>query len=224
MIYLSYLPLNARDADVQRDLRDGYQMHKTIARAFGDSDDAQRDARVLFRTDENTGRPIVLVQSKTAPDWSTLSSEYCLTSPQVKHIEPVLRESSLWSFRLRANPTKSDAAQRGEKRDRGKRVGIYLESERMEWLHRKAGANGFVVLEARVQEEGRAYPQNRGDEKEVSLRQVQSRLKDGKGNFSAARFEGVLQVADAAEFTRALENGIGAAKAFGFGLLSLKRA
>lgn len=224
MIYLSHLPLNARDQNVQRELRDGYQMHKRLAHAFGQSDDEQLAARVLFRADESAGRPIVLAQSKIAPDWSTLPDGYCLGLPQVKEIEPALREGGLWSFRLRANPTKSDGAIRSEKRDRGKRVGIYRESERLEWLHRKAASNGFLILEARVLDEGRSYPHQKSDGKEYSLRQVQSRLNAGKGSFSAAIFEGVLQVADATELARALENGIGPAKAFGFGLLSLKRA
>lgn len=229
MIYFSCLKLNARDKSAQRDLRDFYQMHKTLARAFGNSDQEQREARVLFRFEESDGRPIVLVQSKTAPNWSTLPDGYCLGIPRIKDIEPALSENGLWSFRLRANPTKSDAAQKSETRDRGKRVGIYREEERIQWLHRKAAANGFTVLEARVQDEGRIYSQASKDEagedeKRVVLRQVQSRLKDGKGIFSAARFEGVLRVDDGKTFSQALENGIGAGKAFGFGLLSLKRA
>ena len=43
----------------------------------------------------------------------------------------------------------------------------------------------------------------------------------GSGEFSAARFDGTLAVADAEKFVRAIENGIGKARGFGFGLLSV---
>jgi CRISPR system Cascade subunit CasE len=46
-------------------------------------------------------------------------------------------------------------------------------------------------------------------------------LPDRKIQFSAARFDGVLQISDADLFTDALESGIGSAKGFGFGLLSV---
>jgi CRISPR system Cascade subunit CasE len=37
------------------------------------------------------------------------------------------------------------------------------------------------------------------------------------------RFDGVLRVTDAARLVEAVRSGIGPAKAFGFGLLSLRR-
>ena len=47
----------------------------------------------------------------------------------------------------------------------------------------------------------------------------------GRGvTFAGALFEGVLEVRDAGAFRSALETGIGPAKAFGFGLLSLSRS
>lgn len=224
MFYLSQLLVNRRDKQLQRDLRDYYQLHKTLAKAFENTDAAQQAARVLFRVDEFNEALSILVQSKTAPDWSCLSEGYCLSSPQVKQIDPILPAGSIWRFRLHANPTKADASQRDEKRKRGKRIGIYPESERIAWLHRKADINGFRVLEARVRDEGRAYRHQRDDGEDYSLKQVQFQLGANRGNFSAASFDGVLEVINAVDSARALENGIGPAKAFGFGLLSLRRA
>jgi CRISPR-associated protein Cas6/Cse3/CasE subtype I-E len=49
-------------------------------------------------------------------------------------------------------------------------------------------------------------------------------LRFGAHQFSAARFDGTLQVTDTDTFLKAVENGIGPAKGFGFGLLSLAPA
>ena len=46
-------------------------------------------------------------------------------------------------------------------------------------------------------------------------------LPDRRIQFSAARFDGVLQISTLGLFIHALENGIGPAKGFGFGLLSV---
>jgi CRISPR system Cascade subunit CasE len=53
---------------------------------------------------------------------------------------------------------------------------------------------------------------------------VGDRAKDDSLSFAGAIFDGALSVTDAAAFRAALETGIGPAKAFGFGLLSLSRA
>ena len=42
--------------------------------------------------------------------------------------------------------------------------------------------------------------------------------------FASVLFEGVLEVTDAERFRQALEQGIGSAKAYGFGLLSIAPA
>ena len=44
------------------------------------------------------------------------------------------------------------------------------------------------------------------------------------GEFLAVRFDGLLAVTDPALFRNTLQTGIGSAKAFGFGLLSLAPA
>lgn len=200
-MYLSKLELNPRSRQVMAELRDPYQMHRTISRAFGDGDEAYRDARCLFRVDESCdGRSIcALVQSKLEPDWGKWapSPDYLVAEPMIKPFTPSFKPGQRLVFRLRANPT--------VKRD-GKRIGIYDESERLVWLGRKGDASGFRVLEARVESDG----------KQKGL--------TGKGCetvFSAAVFDGVLEVTDVEIFVSTLTNGIGSAKGFGFGLLSI---
>jgi len=219
MIYLSQLILNPRHPDVRRGLSDSYRLHQSFARAFGDSQEA---ARVLFRVDESEGRIIALVQSQIEPEWSTLAAGYCRYEPAVKAIDPTPPVDGIWAFRLRANPTKADSSLRVEKRNRGKRVGIYREEERLAWIERQAERAGFRILQVNIHDEGRSVPKRRDDGQQYFLMQVQSREKNA--SFSAAQFDGLLQVVDTQKLKEALENGIGRGKAFGFGLLSLRRA
>lgn len=200
-MFMSLIELNPRSRQVQAELRDPYQMHRTLSRAFEDDGDAYREARCLFRVDDDdrTGRLSVLVQSRDRPDWegADLPNGYCLRIAGPKLFEPSFREGQMLRFRLRANPT--------VKRD-GKRLGLYRETEQHAWLARKAGDNGFHLLDVHARPERQ--------QKGVTAHGQQAA-------FAAVVFEGVLQVTNPGGFMGAVEGGVGAAKAFGFGLLSL---
>lgn len=196
-MFISYLPLNSRSAQVRAELRDPYQMHRTLTRAFGDDKDQYERARCLFRVDEDRNRGVyVLVHSRVAPDWSFLPGRYLDGNAQVKELTPVLQSGAVLAFRLRANPT--------VKRE-GKRLGLYTDEERMAWLHRKGEKHGFEVRRV-----------------DISLQDKQNADRAGKDvTMSAVRFDGVLRVVDPGLLAEALETGIGSGKGFGFGLLSL---
>ena len=226
-LYFSQLVLNERSREVQRDVRDPYQMHRTLCHALDDAcfanAEARARARLLFRVEQD-GPLYVMVQSKHKPDWTRFHAnaptEYLRGEVQCKAIEPDLRLDSIWMFRLRANPTKREGGQpAGQK---GKRVGIYREAERLAWLERKAQASGFRLLQVNVRDEGRAHHLSR-EGKTTSIVQVRCEVEGRKTSFSAARFDGTLQVMDTELFQATLAKGIGAGKGFGFGLLSLAK-
>jgi CRISPR system Cascade subunit CasE len=207
MIYLSRLSLNARSNRAQSEVRNPYEMHRSIARAFGDTEESQAAARCLFRIEDSgqSSMITVLVQSKTAPDWEALRAHagdrYFAAEPEVKEVALRLSAGERLAFRLRANPTVAHD---------GKRTGLYDDEARLKWLERKAEISGFGPLMVRVVDE----PAVKAKRKDVPASAV----------FSSARFEGLLVVKDADLLAAAVENGIGAAKGFGFGLLSLARA
>ena len=206
-MYLSRLALDPRARQVQSELANPYEMHRTLAGTFADRYDEER---LLFRVDADrrTGVPTVLLQSQHEPDWSALpEGRYLLDAgdnPASKPYEPGFAPGQLLSFRLRANPVKRD-------NDTGKRQGLLQEEEQRAWLDRKGEAAGFRVVRCHVIPEGiKEIPKRRGgQERQMSLLSV--------------RFDGVLQVTDPEALVEALASGIGAAKAFGFGLLSLAR-
>lgn len=219
-MFLSRLILNPRSRAAQRDLADPYQLHKTLSRGWPQQSEYSQ-ARVLFRIEESERRaPLVLVQSKTAPDWSFLESgessqsDYVCDPPDVKAWTPHLEAGRVLAFRLRANPT----VKRG-----GKRCGLYLEDERLRWLERKAESGGFALLSVNVRDEGRDFEKSAPDGNATRLRQMSVRIGVRDASFSAARFDGTLCVLAPDTFLGSLKNGIGSGKGLGFGLLSIAR-
>jgi len=198
-MYLSRLMLNLRSRQVRADLADRYEMHRTLLNAFPES--LPHDERVLYRIEEGTLEPIVrvLVQSQTEPDWHSvprLRDRYLLDDPEVRQIDIQVANNQRLRFRLQANPT--------VKRD-GKRHALYADDELVAWLQRKGDQHGFALgqLDFQIAKLGN---------------------KHGKGRkqvWHGVQFDGVLTVTNSPAFAEALRQGIGSAKAFGFGMLSI---
>ena len=231
-MFLSRLELNLRDALVRRDLASPYEMHKTLLSRGFDGFQKTQMGRVLFRvdTDRRSGLPALLVQSGFQPDWTKLPDRYLTRQADFKTFDPQFHVGQKLRFRLRANPTKRVAA----KNERlggvmlGKRVGLTTETEQIRWLlHKAAGSfslpGSWVPAKHPETDEPILLPNFRVD---VVPEGRERNGKEGhsRGAFLAVRFEGVLNVTDPAAFRTILETGVGSAKGFGFGLLSVAPA
>lgn len=201
-MYLSRLKPNWRSAQAIKELGDPYQLHRTLARAFGDD---LPKARLMFRVDTDDDRPVIVVQSQTEPDWSSLPADYA--RHEHKAITLDLVAGQMLRFRLAARPTKRDKAT-------GKRVTLRTDDEAIEWLRRKGTDAGFSIVSCQV-----------GDHRWQDTRQPETDADTrDRGKSRAVRyvqFDGVLVVTDPDKLRDAVRNGIGPQKAFGFGLLSL---
>lgn len=233
-MFLSKLVLNPRDRQARRDLGSPYEMHRTILSAGFDGVPKSDLGRVLFRIDADpTGRtpPVVLVQSSREPRWDNLPVGYVLAEPVSKPFDLHFRAGQRLRFRLRANPTKRVAS----KNERlggvmaGKRVGLATETEQIRWLLRKGTAGGFRIPGEWVQakhpqtEEPFELPNFRVDAiPEGRARNDKAGHRDG--SFVAIRFDGVLEVTNVDRFRETVFTGVGSAKGFGFGLLSVAPA
>ena len=237
MIFLSRLQLDPLARRVQTELARPYEMHRTLCHAFPDlAGDEWTAARVLFRVDDDGARLQLLVQSKREPDWHAFSQHlksvrYLLTMPQVKEWQPQLNHGQTLRFRLLANPTFRPKKEDGSD---GERRGLYREYERLDWLARQGARCGFALPQTRMTLESNGEPMIfRGRPHNTLVLDLPTcqvidlndgrrfLLPDRKIQFSAARFDGVMQISNADLFAHALENGIGTAKGFGFGLLSV---
>lgn len=226
-MYLSRLILNPRTRRVQQELANPYELHRTLLRAFPETLPAHE--RVLFRVDldERTGVPAVLLQSHTRPDWAWLGDpgarDYLVQAPETKSFEITFTAGQRLAFRLHANPTekrwlpedKNDPS--SEKKPM--RIGIYAKGEQSSeerqrvWLERKGEPGGFKVLSVTMIDAGN-----------IAAWQARPSGKRRKLTFHAVRFEGLLQVTAPDALWKTIQTGIGPAKSFGFGLLSLAPA
>jgi CRISPR system Cascade subunit CasE len=199
-MFLSRLILDLYKRRVRRELDDAYEMHRTILRAFPSGADGG-PGRVMFRVEQVPGAhlPAVLVQSSKEPNWSRLPEEILAEPAKCKSLNLAFRQGQSLTFRLRANPTM--------KRD-SKRLGLLTEGQQRDWLHRKGLQGGFRPGLFQATKEGVTT----GHKGAACLTHL------------AVRFDGLLTVTDPSAFAQTVENGVGSAKSFGFGLLSLAPA
>jgi CRISPR system Cascade subunit CasE len=103
-----------------------------------------------------------------------------------------------YRFSLLANPTKKVG---------GKRLALASSDDLAAWMGRKAAAGGFIVEAGtlRLIPHGCEYFQKTGF----------------RGTHAVVEFQGVLTVIDREQFRATVANGIGSAKAFGFGMLTV---
>ena len=242
-LYLSRILLNPRSRRAMSELLHPYEMHRTLMRAFPDTGnknpgDAREEFGVLFRTETSAkadGTVKIYVQSLTEPDWSFLDridgylDSRAGVSYEYKDVMPVLdkiRKGNRFAFRLRANPTKRI----GNREDpmKGKRVELFREEEQIQWLLRKSnerekGLPGGFALLMEKGNDGPCCPVKVRPEGKMTGRRGKGEGKSMTTHLSVL-FEGLLEVTDENAFLQTVVRGIGSAKAFGFGLLSLAPA
>jgi CRISPR system Cascade subunit CasE len=181
-----------QDAIGRLRIRDSYDWHQRIWDLFVGQDGKRRD--FLFRVDrlEEAFRVMVLSRSQpTKPDWCR---EGCF---KAKTVQASYFGHERYQFSLLANPTKKLG---------GKRLALSAD-DLLIWMERKAATGGFIVETATLQiiPRGREYFRKNGI----------------RGAHKSVEFRGVLTVTDPEQFKSSVTQGIGSAKAFGFGLLLL---
>jgi CRISPR system Cascade subunit CasE len=116
-----------------------------------------------------------------------------------KVFEPSLKEQDRLQFVLCANPTKRLAKERC-------RVPIIDEDQLVEWLQKKLEKAATL-----------------GKSEIVDKRNLYFRKAGKAGKVVTATFSGQISVNDPTQMRSILENGIGSAKAFGCGLMLVRR-
>lgn len=212
-MYLSRLQLNPTSRSLWRNVVDQpYRLHQLIMQGFPNGVDRE-DANVLHRLDQTHHGLMLLVQSNIQPNWQSLDPDLLLPSdpfdplpnPAIQSLADLeLQNGRILTFRLRANPT-IKKVRRNESGNRlnSNRVPLVHEVKQLEWLEEKAKQSGFRLLEANINPEG----------KQTDYRK--------KLTIYTILINGRLQITDYNKFVTAVRTGIGPAKAFGCGLLSL---
>jgi CRISPR system Cascade subunit CasE len=226
MYFSLIMPEEGRERDAAHYWTGGpYSEHQWLWRFFSDAEATSRD--FLFRRRDADGIPRFYVVSKRPPQsqstaWRVQTSDYA----------PKLETGARLRFELRANPvvthsqggksSRHDVVMQEKKRllqERGlarwsdwkndDKPALYtlVRQSCSEWLQSRASRLGFEI-----DDEGLAVD---GYQKHIE--------KDGRLRFSTVDFSGELKVIDPTIFGEALRKGIGHAKAFGCGLLLVRR-
>ena len=204
-MYLSRLRFHALNPDARRALQTPYNLHAAVMGGFPNHKNAP-DSRVLFRQEPSqrySPWAEVLVQSQIPADWSRLEDSLGLAfGHQQKAFDIAVGKNQCLRFRLRANPVVTKA---------GKRLPVIGEEEQRGWLEQRAAKNGFALRDCTLIDEGKwqATKEEEGREHTIAINTV--------------LYEGLLSVSDPGAFSHALASGIGPAKGFGCGLLSVAR-
>jgi CRISPR system Cascade subunit CasE len=195
-------------------LRSPQAMHAAVLSGFPPDEELPTDeGRVLWRVDRSPHRLWLYVVSPYQPDLTHIVEQAgwpTQASWQTREYAPFLQRLDVgqrWVFRLRANPVHTINTQGGAK----KRYGHVTVAQQESWLLARVERLGFRVADAAG-----------GPDLAVSRRdRHEFRRGSGRVTLDTAQYDGVLEVTDATALRRTLTQGIGHAKGYGCGLLTL---
>ncbi|HED00833.1 MAG TPA: type I-E CRISPR-associated protein Cas6/Cse3/CasE [Proteobacteria bacterium] len=188
--------------------RNPYEIHRVLWKLFPEHADASRD--FLFRV-ERAGQQQaeVLMQSLQQP------IELCNESRILacRDYLPILREGQRLRFLLVANPVKTISDEDGRQNAKGDvkkcRIPLIKDEERRAWFERKIAAAASVDTLLIDKQLPLCFRKNKD-------RNV--------GKIQPIMYQGTLHIQNVEALMNLIRCGIGPAKAFGCGLLSLARA
>lgn len=247
-MYFTRFRVNTGLAQARALLESPQRLHATVLQGFPDAPAATGGPRVLWRVDRAQKSQVVLyVVSPHQPDythlmeqagWPTLGQGW-----ETRDYKPLLEKlaaGQLWGFRLTANPVhhvRTDHPRNAP--EQTKATAHRTPRHQAGWLLQRQERAGFRVVPQRAGAGGSGAESVLDTHELVvhSQRVLDFGKNDSTGNDQSgsgqgkpkrrsvrvvtATFDGVLEVTDAEALRHALTAGIGRAKAYGCGLLTL---
>lgn len=211
-MYLSRIALNAKRRETMQALSSPQLLHGAVEQSF--DGDRQRN---LWRIDWLNNICYLLVLSTEKADFSHIVNQFGYPDSEweweTKNYEPLLtrlKPRQVWQFRLCANPVHSSFREKDAESGRGKVFAHVTQEQQRQWLLTRAETCGFLLEEDAfdiINTQWLKFNKGENGGHKVTLR--------------TATFEGVLTISDVEHFTQALQSGIGRAKAYGCGLLTI---
>lgn len=202
-MYLTKIDLRPDERTIQFALANCQQMHRHVTGLFGTD---RKSAQVLYRLRQERGCNAIYLYSACPVDASRLLRGMTLAGQRdLTGWVSEFAAGQRWQFDLLAAPMKKVSA---EGRKNSQRRILRTAEERMQWLARKAEQSGFRVLTVRELE---------------YVRQSGRRPESHRMYLDAYHYTGSLEILEADAFRRALTQGIGSGRAYGLGMLLLRR-
>lgn len=239
MTYFSSMLLNPALRTGRKLLGNPQAMHAAVMASFPPDAFGENDGRPLWRMDHDGETHRLYIVSSMEPDlrhiqeqagwlnssepWKTVSYDRFLDNLMV---------GQEWTFRLTANPVKRIAPGKDSGRKRGKVLPHVTVEQQIAWLEGRASNAGFEVLDG-ANSAGVPFRQiavtrredsgfNRfSDLSNADPRPNRERHRD-RVTIRRVQFEGNLRIIDVGAFRQTLTEGLGRAKAYGCGLMTLR--
>lgn len=247
MPYLSRIRINPLREKSRLLLANPHAMHGAVMYGVPD---APTEQRILWRVDaDDPRRPLLYVLTATRPDWSHLVEQAGWPDAEGEHAAvrdyaPLLAQIAVgreFAFRLTANPVQNTSSpdkpsetqreQANEAKRRSFRIGHRTAAQQLNWFLSRTARWGFEIPLARTDPVAPGLDLITGQqptaphEVRITARERRSFRKKGADGkpvvLTIATFEGRLRVTDTDTFTERLLGGIGPAKSYGCGLLTL---
>lgn len=218
-MYLTQFEINPARRGARLLLSSPHRMHGAVLAAFTPEERQPTETgRILWRVDRTEHRCLLYIVSPHRPDLAHLveqagwPSKVTWRTGDYRRLLDRLVAGQQWAFRLTANPVYNP--RNGASRRRGPRYGHVTQTQQQEWLLKQAEKYGFEVSKA-----------DESPDLVVRDRQVRRFKRDDRQvvTISTATFDGRLTVTDPDALRFALTRGIGPAKGYGCGLLTLAR-
>lgn len=223
-MYLSRVQLNPERRGARKLIGSPHALHAAVLAAFPDAE-PKAEGRILWRLDRySTHRVLLYTVSPDQPDFTHVveqagwpTTQAWDTSPY-QHFLDSLAVGQRWQFRLTANPVHSA---RREGWEDTKPLAHVTADQQGQWLLERAERLGFKLVDIQP---GTGDGDPGSPDLAVVDRTVQRFTRDGaRVTIAMATFQGHLEVRDPTALRRSLTHGVGRAKAYGCGLLTLAR-
>jgi len=214
-MYMSRIRLHpeaARHRDYWRTFRDIYQVHQEIWKVFSRGSHDVR--RYLYRLDhEDQREPVILAVSEDVP----IQHEQPMWRVETKEFRPQLHAGICLGFQLRANPTVNrdgkhhsvvmDEKWRLKREGTSARTTDIIQYAGERWLREQAERSGVRIEWVRVE----------------NYRKHEFQCRASKVQYATCDYHGMLTVQDPDALLHVLRRGLGRAKAFGCGMMMIRR-
>lgn len=221
-MFISRCEINPAKRQARKLLGSPQAMHAAVMSCFPRSQ-VDEVGRILWRIDEKDGAQFLLIVSSVKPDLSVIEEQAGWVTSSTAEYKKYgsfldrIENGQFYHFKLTANPVHQVRRDNG----RSQRLGHVSVRHQEQWLLDRAERLGFTIPCVKTSEE-EGEPSYAFSVNERGKRSFSRRAERGRRvTLTTATFEGILQVTDAESLKKAMVDGIGPAKAYGCGLLTL---
>ena len=212
-MFLTRFEMNSARRDAKKLLGSPQAMHAAVLSSFPSTREPSA-GRVLWRVDESGPHTWLYIVGPHHPDLAHLVEQAGWPTIDTVRTRPYgplldsLEKGARWGFRLTANPTRSTRI--GDS-TRSQRVGHVTAQQQTDWFLERATSWGITLPETEY-----------GPAVVVHNRKTwQFNRKGARVTIATATFDGEFIIEDPEQVRMSLSAGIGPAKAYGCGLMTL---